>query len=80
LRVDIAEYIGAQSVLICHCGNQKVMVELKSNTPITLDKQLTFSVALETLHLFNPSNGQAIPRLVGADTTCLTNKTGGNYV
>ena len=42
LQVDIAEYIGAQSVLICHCGSQKVMVELKSDTPITLGGKLTF--------------------------------------
>ncbi|MCP4791459.1 MAG: sn-glycerol-3-phosphate ABC transporter ATP-binding protein UgpC [Gammaproteobacteria bacterium] len=80
LRVDIAEYIGAQSVLICHCGNQKVMVELKSDTPITLGKQLTFSMALEDLHLFNPSNECAIPRLVDVEATRLIKTTGGNYV
>ncbi|MDP6967741.1 MAG: sn-glycerol-3-phosphate ABC transporter ATP-binding protein UgpC [Gammaproteobacteria bacterium] len=80
LRVDIAEYIGAQSVLICHCGKQKVMVELKSDTPITLGKQLTFSMALEDLHLFNPSNELAIPRLVDVEATRLIKKTGGNYV
>ncbi len=64
LQVDIAEYVGAQSVLICHCGNQKVMVELKSDTRITLGENLTFKLALDDLHLFNPSNERAIPRLV----------------
>jgi multiple sugar transport system ATP-binding protein len=64
LEVGIAEYIGAQSVLICHCGNQKVMVELKSDTPITLGQKLTFRLGLEDLHLFNQSNELAIPRLV----------------
>ncbi len=61
LQVGIAEYIGAQSVLICHCGNEKVMVELKSDTPITLGEKLTFRVALSEIHLFNPTNEIAIP-------------------
>ena len=69
LQVDLAEYIGAQSVLIGHCGHQKVMVELKSDTPITLGKKLTFRLALEDVHLFNPSDELAIPRLVKTETT-----------
>ncbi|MCP3662632.1 MAG: sn-glycerol-3-phosphate ABC transporter ATP-binding protein UgpC [Gammaproteobacteria bacterium] len=79
VQIDLAEYIGAQSVLIGHCGHQKVMVELKSDTPITLGEKLTFSLALEDLHLFNPSSEQAIPRLVTAETTN-SEYTGGNHV
>ncbi len=61
LQVDIAEYIGAQSVLISHAGDQKIMVELKSDTPITLGEELNFRVSLEDIHLFNPSDDRAIP-------------------
>ena len=60
LQVDIAEYIGAQSVLITHCGDQKVMVELKSDTPITLGEQLNFRMDMANVHLFNPTDERAI--------------------
>ncbi len=60
LQIEVAEYTGAQSVLISHCGEQKMMVELKSDTPITLGEQLTFEVDMADIHLFKPSDERAI--------------------
>jgi multiple sugar transport system ATP-binding protein len=40
LRVIVSEYIGAHSVLMCDCGGQQVVVELKSETPIPLGETL----------------------------------------
>lgn len=60
LHVAIAEYIGAQSVLICDCHGEKVMVELKSDTPIALGEKLNFRVDMENMHLFDPKTTRAI--------------------
>lgn len=61
LRVDVAEYVGAQSVLICDCAGEKVMVELKSDTPIALGEMLKFKVNLADIHLFDPTSERALP-------------------
>lgn len=60
LNVVISEYVGAQSVLIGTCGSEKVMVELKSDTPVKLGEKLRFKVNLAELHLFNVSDGLAL--------------------
>lgn len=60
LNVAIAEYIGAQSVLICDCAGEKVMVELKSDAPIALGERLKFRVAMENMHLFDPETERAV--------------------
>jgi multiple sugar transport system ATP-binding protein len=60
LRVVISEYIGAQSVLICACGEAKITVELKSETPIALGETLRFAVRPEGLHLFDPKTDVAL--------------------
>ncbi len=60
LNVVISEYIGAQSVLICSCGDAKVTVEIKSETPIALGETLRFAVRPEGLHLFDPKTEMAI--------------------
>ncbi len=60
LNVAISEYIGAQSVLICDCHGAKVMVELKSDTPIALGEKLNFRVDMESMHLFDPETERAI--------------------
>ena len=60
IDVVVSEYIGAQSVLIGDCAGQKVMVEVKSDTPISLGERLRFSVNLEDVHLFNMDNDRAI--------------------
>ncbi|GAB5447653.1 ABC transporter ATP-binding protein [Gymnodinialimonas sp.] len=60
LNVVVSEYVGAQSVLICACGNAKVTVELKSETPIALGETLRFKVRPEGLHLFDPKTEAAL--------------------
>lgn len=60
LNVVISEYIGAQSVLICACGDAKITVELKSETPIALGETLRFAVRPDGLHLFDPKTDVAI--------------------
>ncbi|QBF34201.1 ABC transporter ATP-binding protein [Thalassococcus sp. S3] len=62
LKVIVSEYIGAQSVLLCDCGGQSVMVELKSDTPIALGETLTFAVNPEGVHLFDRKTEAAIQR------------------
>lgn len=53
LRVKVSEYVGAQSVLLCTCGDADVTVELKSETPIALGETLRFAVRPEGIHLFD---------------------------
>jgi len=60
LNVVISEYVGAQSVLICSCGDAKITVEIKSETPIALGETLRFAVRPEGLHLFDPKTEMAI--------------------
>ncbi len=60
LNVVVSEYIGAQSVLICACGDAKVTVELKSETPIALGETLRFAVRPEGLHLFDTKTEVAL--------------------
>lgn len=60
IDVVLSEYIGAQSVLIGDCDGQKIMVELKSDTPIALGERLRFSVQLGDLHFFNLDDDRAI--------------------
>ena len=60
LRVIVSEYIGAQSVLMCDCGGQKVVVELKSETPIPLGETLRFSANQAGIHLFDRTSETAI--------------------
>lgn len=60
VNVVVSEYVGAQSVLIGDCGGEKVMVELKSDTPVQLGEKLRFRVDLDELHFFDLSDGRAI--------------------
>ncbi len=60
LNVIVSEYIGAQSVLLCTCGNINVTVELKSETPIALGETLRFAVRPEGLHLFDRTTEKAL--------------------
>ena len=60
LHVVVSEYVGAQSVLICDCGSDKVTVELKSETPIALGETLRFGMRAEALHLFDPKTEAAL--------------------
>ncbi len=60
LRVIVSEYIGAHSVLMCDCGGQQVVVELKSETPIPLGETLRFRVNPAGIHLFDTESEKAI--------------------
>ncbi|QFT34519.1 sn-glycerol-3-phosphate ABC transporter ATP-binding protein UgpC [Roseibium porphyridii] len=60
LKVIVSEYIGAQSVLLCACGDQNVEVELKSETPIDLGETLRFAVNTEGIHMFDRETEVAI--------------------
>lgn len=60
LHVKISEYIGAQSALMCVCGNATVTVELKSETPIALGETLRFAVRPEGIHLFDRNSELAL--------------------
>ena len=60
LNVIVSEYVGAQSVLICGCGDAKVTVELKSETPIALGKTLRFAFQPENIHLFDTKTEKAL--------------------
>lgn len=53
LSIVVSEYIGAQTVLLCDCGGQKVDVELKSTIPIDRTGQLRFAINPEGIHLFD---------------------------
>ncbi|MFK7853636.1 MAG: ABC transporter ATP-binding protein [Granulosicoccus sp.] len=59
IDVVVSEYVGAQSVLMGDCGGEKVMVELKSDTPIALGEKLRFRVDFEELHFFSNSTDLA---------------------
>ena len=60
LDVVVSEYIGAQSVLICQCGSQKVVVEVKSETPIALGQKLRFSINQAAIHLFDQESESSL--------------------
>ena len=60
LKIMISEYIGAQSVLLCQTGPDRVTVEVKSETPMALGETLTFSVYPERIHLFDTKTEAAI--------------------
>jgi multiple sugar transport system ATP-binding protein len=53
LKVMVSEYVGAQSVLLCKCGDASVMVELNSETPVALGQTLKFAVNPSGMHLFD---------------------------
>ncbi len=60
LNVRVAEYVGAQSVLMCACETSDVTVELKSETPIALGKTLRFAVRPEGIHVFDRTSEVAL--------------------
>ena len=60
LDVEVSEYIGAQSVLICKCGSAKVTVELNSEAPVALGTTLKFAVNPNGVHLFDREKETAL--------------------
>lgn len=60
LRVLVSEYVGAQSVLLCSSGSDKVTVEVNSETPLAFDQTLTFEVNPDRVHLFDRNSEVAL--------------------
>jgi len=60
LDVKVSEYIGAQSVLLCECGGEKVMVEMNSENRVGLGQTLKFAVNQNGIHLFDRSTETSI--------------------
>jgi multiple sugar transport system ATP-binding protein len=60
LNTLVSEYVGAQSVLLCECGSNKVMVEMSSDTPVGLGKTLTFEANPSGIHLFDRATEVAL--------------------
>ncbi len=60
LDVQVSEYVGAQSVLLCKCGTENVMVELASDTPVALGQTLKFAVNAKGVHLFDREKETAL--------------------
>lgn len=60
LHVQVSEYVGAQSVLICDCGAGQVTVEVNSETPMALGEELTFRVNPDRIHVFDRKTENAI--------------------
>ncbi len=60
LDVEVSEYVGAQSVLLCRCGPDRVTVEMDSETPMALGQRLRFAVNPERIHLFDRADERAL--------------------
>ncbi len=60
LHVAVSEYIGAQSVLMCKCGDANVTVEINSETPMALEQVLFFEVNPDRVHLFDRKSEAAL--------------------
>jgi multiple sugar transport system ATP-binding protein len=60
LDVEVSEYVGAQSVLLCRCGPERVTVEVNSETPMAMGQTLTFAVNPDRVHLFDHDSEVAL--------------------
>ena len=60
LAVEVSEYVGAQSVLLCRCGSERATVEVNSETPLALGETLTFAVNPNRVHLFDSATEIAL--------------------
>ncbi|MEM8869233.1 MAG: ABC transporter ATP-binding protein [Pseudomonadota bacterium] len=57
LKVIVSEYLGAQSVLVTHCGAAEVLVETPSAGPIKAHTTKTFGVVTDEMMLFDKASG-----------------------
>jgi multiple sugar transport system ATP-binding protein len=60
LNVLVAEYVGAQSVLLCQCADTTITVEVNSETPMALKQTLSFEVNPERIHFFDRESEAAL--------------------
>lgn len=57
LKVVVSEYLGAQSVLVTHCGAQEVLVETQSAAPVKAGTIQNFGVNIEEIMIFDKASG-----------------------
>lgn len=57
LRVVVAEYLGAQSILVTRCGAQEVLVEYDSASPIATGGTECFAVLADEVMAFDVKTG-----------------------
>ena len=57
LKVVVSEYLGAQSVLVTHCGAQELLVETPSDGPIKAGTTQTFGVITKEMMIFDKASG-----------------------
>lgn len=57
LRVVVAEYLGAQSILVTRCGGQEVLVEYDSASPIATGGTERFAVLTDEVMAFDVKTG-----------------------
>ncbi len=57
LKVVVAEYLGAQSVLVTRCGDADVLVETQSTSPIRAGTIQTFGVLTDEIMIFDKASG-----------------------
>ena len=60
LKVAVAEYLGAQSVLVCRLGSHEILVEVDSDRPIRGGTEQTFAVKAHEIMLFDRASGARI--------------------
>ena len=60
LRIIVAEYLGAQSVLVTRCADAEILVEIGSARPIKAGTVQTFKVNTEEVMVFDRSSGQRL--------------------
>ncbi|WP_299964158.1 ATP-binding cassette domain-containing protein [uncultured Roseobacter sp.] len=57
LKVVVSEYLGAQSVLVTHCGDAEILVETQSASPVRSGTVQTFGVLTDEIMIFDKTSG-----------------------
>ncbi|PTX54933.1 carbohydrate ABC transporter ATP-binding protein (CUT1 family) [Litoreibacter ponti] len=57
LKVVVSEYLGAQSVLVTHCGAAEVLVETQSAAPVKSGTIQSFGVNTDEIMVFDKTSG-----------------------
>lgn len=60
LTVMVSEYVGAQSVLVCECGGERILAEVSSDAPIPATGDMRFTVDPAAIHIFDPTTETAL--------------------
>ncbi len=60
LKISVSEYLGAQSVLVTKCGDQELLVEMESNSPVKAGSVRTFGVLTDEIMVFDTESGLCI--------------------